>query len=37
MVERFVVNKAKDLYEAVGWDYQQLMNALEGKEAIEWV
>ena len=37
MVERFVVNKARDLYEVVGWNYQNLYNALEGKEDLVWL
>ena len=37
MVERFVVNKARDLYEVVGWNYQNLYNALEGKGDLQWL
>jgi len=37
MVEKFIVNKANDLYEIVGWDSQPLYNALRGVAEVEWI
>ena len=37
MARKFIVDKAQDLYEIVGWDYQPLHNALEGKSGVEWL
>ena len=37
IVERFIVNKASDLYDIVGWDVTPLITSMEGKELIEWL
>ena len=37
MTKKFIVDKAQDLYEVVGWDYQGLHNALEGHAKVAWL
>ena len=37
MLEKFVVDKANDLYSIVDWDSQPLYNALDGKERVLWL
>ena len=37
MLEKFVVNKADDLYGVVGWDSQPLYNALDNKGLLVWL
>ena len=37
IVERFIVNKAADLYDVVGWDITPLMIAMEGKQNVVWI
>jgi hypothetical protein len=37
MAKRFIVKKAQDLYNVVGWDYTPLENALHGKGDMMWL
>jgi DNA polymerase elongation subunit (family B) len=37
IVERFIVNKASDLYDIVGWDVTPLITSMEGKQNIVWI
>ena len=37
LVERFIVNKAEDLYGIVGWDITPLVNEMTGASAVEWI
>lgn len=37
IVERFIVNKAADLYDVVGWDMTPLTIAMEGKQNVMWI
>lgn len=37
MTEKFIVKKASDIYDLVGWDTVELTNAHRGLGAVEWV
>jgi len=37
IAQRFIVNKASDLYDVVGWDMTPLMVAMEGKQNVVWL
>jgi hypothetical protein len=37
MTERFIVNKARDVYALVGWDTTALTNAMRGIGRLEWL
>ena len=37
MATRFIVKKARDLYDVVGWDYTPLESALRGTSGVTWL
>jgi len=37
MTEKFIVNKATSIYELVGWDNMELLNAHRGLGAVQWI